>query len=187
LGLARKLRFISLSILLAFALSSPSHSQWKTDGRIEKDSLNSVSDGDFGASLMLTDDANGLFEAWDHPPSRDYGPNISVVDSAERGDIILAFVIFTGCEDDSTGNCNLTVRYTAYFPNGSVYGELSGSLWVGRPSPGSGPLQLSEDNLGLRIEADDPFGEYRIVAEIADKVSGSNFSLETMLNVVESR
>lgn len=185
--IGRMLRINSLAILLALAIASPGHAQWRTNGELDDDNPSSVSAGDFGASLMLTDDHNGLFEAWNRPPSPDYGPNISVVDSAERGDVILAFVIFTGCAEDLDGNCNLTVEYSAYFPDGEDYGGHTGNLWVGHPDPGLGSLQLSEDNLGLRIEADDPFGEYRIVVEIVDNVSGTNYSLETQLTVVETK
>ena len=184
---SRVFRIVPPAILLVFAITSPCHAQWRSNGGLEEDNPSSVAAGDFGASLMLTDDHNGLFEAWNRPPSPDYGPNISVVDSAERGDIILAFVIFTGCEEDLDGHCNLTVEYSAYFPDGEDYGEHSGELWVGKPDPGIGSLQLSEGNLGLRIEADDPFGEYRIVAKIVDKVSGANYSLETTLTVVETK
>lgn len=104
-------KIVAPALLLALALASSGHAQWKINGKLDEENASSVAVGDFGASLMLTDDHNGLFEAWNRPSSPDYDPNISVVDTAARGDIVLAFIILTGCEENSHGNCKLCPHY----------------------------------------------------------------------------
>lgn len=96
----------------------------------------------------------------------------------------MAFVIFSGCAEDQDGACDCSVDYTAYFPDGEVYGQQGGPLWVGHPDPGPGYLQLSEGNIGLRFESDDPFGSYRITADITDNVSGTRASLATQVTLI---
>jgi len=184
--LSRNTRTVALALIVTFTLADTAYSQLRTNGELVQESPARKTVGDFGTMLMVTDDPDGLFEAWARPPSPEYGPNISEVSTAHRGDVVLAFVVFSGCAENSGGNCDANVKYTAYFPDGSMYGQHSGALWVGFPDPGKGSLQLSEGNLGLRIEPDDPFGIYRITADIVDNVSGAEFSLLTEITVVES-
>lgn len=183
----RHFRTIALAAILTLSLYSTAYSQWYTNGEPDEDNASQKTAGDFGTLLMVTNDPDGLFEAWARPPSPDYGPNISTVSEAHRGDVVMAFIVFSGCAENADGVCDTTVTYTAYFPDGSVYGEQSGPLWVGYPDPGKGHLQLSEGNLGLRIETDDPFGLYRIEAEVVDNVSGIELSLSTEIAIVESQ
>ena len=175
-----------LAIIMTITLAGAAYSQWRTNGDLDQESPAQKAVGDFGTMLMITDDPDGLFEAWAKPPSPEYGPSISEASTAHRGGVVLAFVIFSGCAENADGNCDADVEYTAYFPDGSVYGQHSGALWVGFPDPGKGSLQLSEGNLGLRIEPDDPFGIYRITADIIDNVSGTEISLSTEITVVAS-
>ena len=176
----------TLAFVVTISISIIAEAQWRTNGELVEDTDAQKSVGDFGVMLMLTDDPDGLFEAWSRPPSPDYGPNISEVSTANRGDVILAFILFSGCAENSEGNCDSEVGYTAYFPDGTIYGQHSGPLWAGYPGPGKGALQLSEGNLGLRIEDDDPFGTYKITAKIVDKIAGVEIELSTEVTVVES-
>ena len=119
-----------ISIAL-FLITSTVNSQWREGGVGIEDTAWKKSQGDFCAMLMITDDPDGLFEAWSRPPSPDYGPNTRAVSTARRGDIVLSFVIFSGCEPDDKGNCNCSVEYTAYFPDGSIYGHHEGEAGLG--------------------------------------------------------
>jgi hypothetical protein len=123
---------------------------------------------------------------WETQPSSDYGPLISEVSVIHRGDTVMAFVIFFGCLEGQDGRCNVVVEYTIHDPEGSLYGRHSSALWVGKPSPSNGRLQLSEGNLGLKVEEDDPLGAYKITANISDRVSGNEILLYSDITVIES-
>ena len=173
------------TVLVMLSLAVPGWSQWKTNGELLEDAADQKTVDGFGAWLIVTDDPEGLFEAWARPPSPDYGPAISMVSSAHRGDVVMATVVFSGCAENTDGVCDTSITYTAYFPDGSVYGRHSGTLWSGYPNPGNGHVQLSADGLGLKVELDDPFGTYRVTAGIVDNVSGVEMILETELSVIE--
>lgn len=86
----------TLAVLVLFTFADNAHSQWRTNGELLEDSSWQKTVGDFGAMLMVTNDPDGLFAAWNKPPSSDYGPNISEVSTVRRGDIVMAFIVFSG-------------------------------------------------------------------------------------------
>jgi len=177
---------ITLAVLASLTFADIAHSQWRKNGDLVEDSSWQKNVGDFGTMLMVTNDAEGLFAAWNKPAPLDYDPMIFSVSAVRRGDVVMAFVVFSGCAEDQDGYCDSNVEYTAYFPDGTIYGRHTGPLWVGYPDPGKDSVELSEGNLGLRIESDDPFGTYKITADIVDNISGAEFSLSTEVTVVES-
>lgn len=175
-----------VAVILGLSIVEYAHSQWRIDGNVIEEGPSQKSVGDFAAMLRVTDDPQGLFSSWEAVESSEHGPSYSEVSSVRRGDVVMALIVFTGCAEGADGNCDCSVKYTAYFPDGSVYGQHSGPMWVGHPDPGTGFLQLSEGNLGLRFESDDPFGTYRITADVTDNISGQRISLSTQVTVTDS-
>jgi hypothetical protein len=136
------------------------------------------SDGDMGAMVFMTNDPEGFFKQWNKPPSPDYKPSIATVSEAQRGDVVMAVVLFSGCKPDQNGKCNSQVDFRVINPDGSIYSDLSGGeLWVNKPAIPKGSLQLSVDNLGFKVELDDQLGEYRIEVAVRDLVSSSELNL----------
>jgi hypothetical protein len=157
---------------------------WKENGKAVPDTTWAKSDGDFGAELVFTDKPDELFAAWEKPGLAVY---FSDTPTAVRGVPIVAVVFFTGCATDTKGNCNATVRFTAQSPNGKPYGNpLDAELWVEKPPPGKGQIQLSVGNMGIVIEPGDALGAYRVKAEITDKVAKKKMVLERSFTVAEA-
>ncbi len=181
----RLLAIVVLALILPLAAIEYTFSQWRDSGELIEDDPSQKSVGNFAAMLRVTDQPQALFSAWEHAESPDYGPSYSEASTVHRGDFVMAFVVFSGCAEDADGNCNCSIEYTAYFPDGSVYGQHGGPLWVGYPDPGKGFLQLSEGNLGLRFESDDALGTYEITADITDNISGQRISLSTQVTVAD--
>ncbi|MGE3243022.1 MAG: hypothetical protein AB7G28_26950, partial [Pirellulales bacterium] len=145
------------------------------DGERMKQVSWSKADGEFGAQLFFTDKPNQLFGEWNKPSPGIEIPTTAVV---HRGQPLVAVVVFTGCGADAKGLAQSTVRYTAYRPDGTVYGKpAAGELWVDKPPPARDQLQLGVLYVGTVIEPDDPLGEYKIVAEVVDHVTGKSLKL----------
>ena len=167
--------------LAAFSVAAT----WKENGKPVPDTSWAKSDGDFGAELVFTDKPDELFAAWEKP-----GPSvlISETPTAYRGTPIVGVVFFSGCAVDKSGNCNATVRFTAQTPDSKPWGKpLDAELWVGKPGPGKGYMQLSVGNMGIVIDSDDPLGVYSIRAEINDKVAKKKMVLERTFTASEAQ
>ena len=178
--------FYVLAVLIVGCTAMVADAQWREGGEAVPDTEWSKSDGDLGAMLLVTDDPEGFFERWDHPPSPDYKPTLTTVSTVNRGDTVVAVVVFTGCAANADGNCQSEVDFTVLFPDGTVYEELKdGELWTDKPAPSVPRLQVSMANLGLRIEDDDPFGTYRMIAVVRDNVADRQLKLVQKVEVVE--
>lgn len=170
-----------LSILLA---TNALGGNWKVDGKPVPDTSWAKSDGDFGAELVFTDKPDELFAAWEKP-----GPAVQISETpvAVRGIPIVGVIFFAGCAADARGLCNATVRFTAKTPDGKPWGDpIDAELWVEKPGPEKGQMQLSVGNMGIIIDPDDPLGEYTVRAEILDKVSKKKMKLERTFTAAEA-
>jgi hypothetical protein len=129
--------------------------------------------------MLVTDDSEGFWRAWDGPTP----PNLPTTDRTVRGRPVNAMIIFFGCMAGADGNCDVTAQFVFLKPDGSPYGEmLSGPVWRGRPAPGAN-LQLSESSVGLIVEPEDPIGVWTIRAMVTDNVRRSTISVEQDVTV----
>jgi len=157
---------------------------WKENGKPVPDTAWAKSDGDFGAELVFTDKPDELFAAWEKP-----GPVVyySQTPTAFRGIPIVGVVFFTGCATDNNGNCQASVRFTATTPDGKPWGKpVDGELWINKPPPGEGQMQLSLGNMGIVIDPGDPLGVYKVKAEIIDTIDKRKMVLERSFTAMES-
>ena len=176
-------RVLVVLLLLGF-LATPEAGVWLQNGEPLPDTSWAKSDGDFGAQLVFTDKPDDLFEAWEKP-----GPGVlvSVTPTAVRGGPpIVCVVFFVGCAKNEGDNCNTTVQFQAYTPDGRPWGDSnSGELWIDKPAPEEGQMQLGIDHLGILIEPTDPICEYKVRAEIRDLVAKRTMVLERTFTAVE--
>ncbi len=136
--------------------------------------------------LLITNDPDGFFEQWSKPPSPDYKPHMSTVEKANRGDTVMAITLFAGCKTDELGNCDCEIDFKVLKPDGSLYSEHSNAeLWIEKPGPPKGSLQVSHSNLGFEIEADDPIGEYVFEVTVRDNNALKELILKQQILVVE--
>lgn len=159
-------------ILLAAA---PAAAQWKKGDERVPDTPDRKWVNSFGAHLLIVEDPRAFIEEWKKPET----PRINPVSEVKRGIVIGAFVLFTGCKPDAQGLCNSEVDYTVYKPDGTIYAERSKQpLWKDAPPPGTN-IQLSNAILGIRMEENDPVGEYKVKAKVTDLNAQISFELET--------
>jgi hypothetical protein len=157
--------------------------EWRTDGKPVPDTEWAKSAGDFGAQLVFTDKPAELFSAWEKP-----GPAViySEAATATRGVPIVAVVFFAGCGPNDKGNCDATVRFQGYGPDGKPWSDpVDGELWVDKP-PGKNQMQLSFANMGIVIDPDDSLGVYKVKATVLDRVAKKTLILERTFTAVEA-
>jgi len=172
------------AIILAFCVTSVVKAEWKQNGKVVPDTPWAKSAGDFGAQVVFTDKPDDLFSTWEKP-----GPVVvySQTTTAKRGVPIVAVIFFVGCTPDDHGQCNAVVRFTAFTPDGKPWGEaVDAELWVGKPPPQKGQMQLSVGNMGIVIDPDDPLGTYKVKAEVVDKDAKKTILLERTFTAIEA-
>ena len=107
--------------------------------------------------------------------------------TAKRGVPIMAVVFFAGCLPDAKGNCDATVRYQAYTPDGKAWGDaVDAELWVGKKAPDKYQMQLSVGNMGIVVDPDDPLGVYTVKATVVDKRAKMTLVVERTFAAVEA-
>src|SRR5262245_39024347 len=175
---------MTMAATLALSLVAAAQAEWKENGKIVPDKPWAKSDGDFGAQIVFTDKPDELFAAWEKP-----GPMVlySQTTTATRGIPIVAVIFFVGCTPDDHGQCNAGVRFTASTPDGKSWGSpVDAELWVGKPPPQKGQMQLSVGNMGIVIDPGDPLGIYKVKAEVVDKVAKKTILLERTFTAIEA-
>ena len=139
--------------------------------------------GDFGAMLTVTGNVKSFLDEW-YKTAESHTPRLETTDKVKRGEIIGALLFFSGCGTEGE-KCNATVDFKVLSPNGSVYGEHNGSrIWPG-PAAKKAVVLLSQARLEVRIEPNDPIGEYVVLASLKDSATKGVFQLRQKFKVVE--
>lgn len=173
----RRLAGYTLGILVGLmGFTTVASAQWVLqDGKTLREvDFAEYKDG-FGAQLWLTNDLEGFFDSWARSKDR---VQMTISNRAERDKPIDAVVIFSNCQAGPDGFCNATVDFRVLRPDGSTYGQIENTeLWLKKPPPEKNAIQPGVQTLGLKIEKDDPDGEYRVEATARDNVRGVTHEL----------
>lgn len=173
-------------LLLAFLTSGllAADYGWKDrEGNLVPDTASQKSSGKFGASLILVDDEAKFLEAWETPSET---VSIDTVSKIERNKILTAVVIFSGCELNSVGGCDIEGGFEVIQPNGETYAQIEPSrVWPPTASPPEGSLVMSQSYLRLRVEPHEPLGNYVIRASLYDLVAGQELLLEATVEAYD--
>ena len=164
-----------IAMLTIFVMSGMVSAQWKKGEDKVADSSERKSVNGFGGYLIIVEDPRAFIKEWLKPET----PKINVVSDVKRGTVIGAFVLFVGCKPNDAGVCNSEVDYVVLKPDGSLYAERKAQpLWKEQPPPAP-IIQLGKAILGIRMEENDPPGEYKVKAKVSDLNAKITFDLET--------
>lgn len=142
-----------------------------------------ASEGDFEVSVVFTDKPRQFFAAWERPGK---GVPISSTTHGVRGHPVVAVVLFKGCAKDRSGMCNLSVDFEFAKPDGSVYaGQKGVELWVKKPPPAEGLIELGTGYIGVVFEPEDPVGVYVLRTVVHDRNSGIDLEISNPLELRE--
>lgn len=172
-------------VLILIVLATSANAQWFENGKPTSDKPWMKAWGEYGAQFELTDKPDELFKTWG---KRRGGIHISTAEIAKRGEPIVGVIIFAGCAKDKNGFCNATAIFQVFKPDGLPYGkEEHAELWIGKPPPIYGQLQLSIGAIGVVIEPDDPNGVYTVRALLHDKISQAEVELKRTFQVFPAK
>jgi hypothetical protein len=166
---------IVTALLLVLLGATVATAQWKKGDERIPDTPDRKSVSGFGAHLLIVEDPRAFIEEWQKPET----PKINPASKVKRGVLLGALVLFAACKPDPQGLCNSEVDYTVYKPDGTIYAERKQqSLWK-EAAPPTGIIQLSRAILAMRMEPNDPEGDYKVKAKVTDLNAQISFELET--------
>ena len=169
------------TLLLAF-LPLIAQSGWiDPTGKAIPDTESMRSAGDFGVQIVLTADEKQFRHVWS---SSNTPPRLSTINAARVGEAVSALLIFHGCAPKACGVCDVDSEFTIESPDGSKTPAGGGPVWNEKPVPPQ-QMQLGQASLTLGFGETDPVGEYKVVANIKDKVSGQALSVLARLKITK--
>jgi len=171
------MRLVSLLAIALLSIAASADGWRDKSGELIPDTPDRKSDGDFGASLLLVDDEEKFFKTWETPTPT---VQIETATRAERNKFMTVVVIFSGCEKNAEGGCDLEGGFEIVQPDGEIYASIpSRRAWPPDAFPEPGILYMSELFLRIRIEPGELLGEYTVRAWLEDLMSGKRLDLES--------
>jgi len=137
--------------------------------------------GNFGVQVVLAADEGRFRQAWNSTATP---PRLTTTDTVRLGEAVSALLIFHGCAPNAGGVCDVVCEFVVEGPDGSKTPAGGGPVWSGKPMP-QRLLQLGQASMSLGFDKTDPVGDYRITANVKDKVSGRALSVMARLKVVK--
>ena len=165
------------TLFLALIAATPAFSLRGQDQK-SSDEPNYKSVNGFIGYLTLDDDPRDHVRRWLDPVEI---VTVSAMPTMKRGKTMGAFVELLGCKQNDRGVCNARVNYTIYKPDGSIFATSEvwqrGLLWKKQTSSGrTGRKGLAR--MHFKFGKDDPAGEYKVKAKVADLNADISFEIE---------
>lgn len=167
-----------LFALLPFA----AHSAWiDSTGKPIPDTESMRSAGDFGVQIVLTADEGQFRQTWN---SSKTPPKLSTTNTVRLGASVSALLIFHGCSQNVAGVCDVIAEFVLEDTDGKRMPAGGGPVWSGKPMQ-QRLLQLGQASMTVGFDKTDPVGDYKITANVKDKVSGRALSVVSRLKVTK--
>lgn len=135
--------------------------------------------GESGVALVLTPDDKQFRETWNSTKGT---PELRSTNSARLGSTVTAFILFHGCSPNASGSCEVTSEYTLENPDGTKTPAGIGPVWTGKPAPPR-LLLLGQTSITIGFDTTDSVGDYKVIANVKDKVAGKELIVMTKLGV----
>ncbi|MFZ4776443.1 MAG: hypothetical protein ACOYM3_13810 [Terrimicrobiaceae bacterium] len=155
---------------------------WGEDGLHElPDQSIYVKDGLF-LKVALLDNPQSFLAEWNNP-LRAQAPTIKTRTVFHRGEVVFPVVLYSTNGLTPEGKAEITYSLLFRRPDGSIY-ENPQNLTVVNGVPAKG-VGLCKDKAGLKIEENDPFGDYMLKVMITDKVKDVPVEMLFTFSVVD--
>lgn len=170
-----------LTLLIAL-LPLAAQSGWiDPTGKSIADTENMRSAGDFGVQIVLTANEGQFRQTWNSSATP---PKLTTTNTIRLGETVSALLIFHGCTPNASGVCNVVSEFVLEGPDGSKMPAGGGPVWSGKPMQ-QRLLQLGQASMTLGFDKTDPIGNYKVTANVKDKVSGQVLTVTARLKVTK--
>ena len=171
-------------LFLLFALSVPLITQgaWiDSSGKPLAETESMRSDGDFAVQVVLTPDDKQFRQIWSVTKGT---PKLSSTNAVRVGSSVAAVLIFHGCSPNTAGACDVASEFILVGPDGAKIPAGGGPVWSSVPLQG-GLLQLGLTSINIGFDKNDPVGNYKVIVNVKDKISGHTLGLIARFEVTK--
>jgi hypothetical protein len=171
-----------LVLFLALSLPLIAQSAWiDSSGKPVPDTESMRSAGNFGVQVLLTPDDKQFRQTWNSTKGT---PKLSSTNFVRLGSSVAAVLIFHGCSPNTAGVCDVVSEFLLKSPDGAKTPAGGGPVWTAAPLQG-GLLQLGQASVTVGFDKTDPVGDYKVIANVKDKVSGRTLTVIGRLKVAK--
>lgn len=137
--------------------------------------------GSFGAQVVLTPDERQFRQTWNSTKGT---PKLISTNAVRLGSSVSAVILFHGCAPSAGGNCDVVSEFILESPDGVRTPAGGGAVWSFAPMQ-SGVIQLGQASMTIGFDKTDPMGNYNVIANVTDKVSGRALTVIGKLKVAK--
>ncbi|MDB5685117.1 MAG: hypothetical protein JWM75_2815, partial [Sphingomonas bacterium] len=101
---------------------------------------------------------------------------------------LFTFLIFRGCNDNANGKCDIVADFVITRPDGTINDENKGVVVWNNAAPADPKKPyLGDGALGYGVDDEGPFGDYRVVATVTDRVASITLTTELTLTIAPGK
>jgi hypothetical protein len=163
------------------AKAAPAKAKAKPKARtkLPPPALNIAEKDGFGVMQVAASDAAVFIAAWKIGNGAKNETTRTVADKP-----LFTLLIFRGCKADADGKCDIVADFAINRPDGTVNEDNKGVVVWNKAAPTDPKKPMIGDGaLGYGVDSEGPFGDYRVVATVTDKVAGTTVTTEQTLTI----
>jgi hypothetical protein len=151
----------------------------KARTKLPPPALNIAEKDGFGVMQVAAADAAAFIAAWKIGDGAKNETTRTVADKP-----LFTLLIFRGCKADADGKCDIVADFVINRPDGTVNEDNKGVVVWNKAAPADAKKPMIGDGaLGYGVDSEGPFGDYRVVATVTDKVAGTSVTTEQTLTI----
>lgn len=151
----------------------------KPRAKLPPPALNIAEKDGFGVMQVAASDAAAFIAAWKIGNGAKNETTRTIADKP-----LFTLLIFRGCKADPDGKCDIVADFVINRPDGTVNEDNKGVVVWDKTAPADPKKPTIGDGaLGYGVDSEGPFGDYRVVATVTDKVAGVSVTTEQTLNI----
>jgi len=151
----------------------------KARTKLPPPALNIAEKDGFGVMQVAASDAAAFIAAWKIGDGAKNETTRTVADKP-----LFTLLIFRGCKADADGKCDIVADFVINRPDGTVNEDNKGVVVWNKAAPADAKKPMIGDGaLGYGVDSEGPFGDYRVVATVTDKVAGTSVTTEQTLTI----
>lgn len=151
----------------------------KARTKLPPPALNIAEKDGFGVMQVAASDAAAFIAAWKIGDGAKNETTRTVADKP-----LFTLLIFRGCKADADGKCDIVADFAITRPDGTINEDNKGVVVWNKAAPADPKKPMIGDGaLGYGVDSEGPFGDYRVVATVTDKVAGTSVMTEQTLTI----
>jgi hypothetical protein len=101
---------------------------------------------------------------------------------------LFTFLIFRGCKANAEEKCDIVADFVITRPDGTINDENKGVVVWNKAAPADPKKPyLGDGALGYGVDDEGPFGDYRVVATVTDRVAAVTLTTELTLTIAPGK